>query len=138
MTPLDRSRYFEPCRDFAAPASCYTNDGTGLWCEPCTERRAALHSEPDQPDPIETFSHPFVGPVVIDGHLLTHTSDCAWPLDVEAEGRSTDVPSDGLRDALLDVPWWPVGGDYARRGRLLDVWYANHRAAIEAAARLGS
>ena len=38
--------------------------------------------EPDQPDPIETFSHPFRAPVNIDGHLFTHTSDCPWPLAV--------------------------------------------------------
>lgn len=24
-----------PCRDFPAPSSCKTNDGTGLWCDSC-------------------------------------------------------------------------------------------------------
>lgn len=34
--------YWEPCRDFRGPASCYTNDGTGLWCAPCELRRSVL------------------------------------------------------------------------------------------------
>src|SRR5690242_16029493 len=34
--------YWEPCRDFDRPASCATNDGTGLWCEPCLARRDLL------------------------------------------------------------------------------------------------
>jgi hypothetical protein len=34
---------------------------------------------PDAPDPVETFGHPYRSPVVIDGHLYLHTSDCDWP-----------------------------------------------------------
>lgn len=34
--------YWEPCRDFRGPASCYTNAGTGLWCAPCELRRSVL------------------------------------------------------------------------------------------------
>jgi hypothetical protein len=44
--------------------------------------RAALRAatpDPAEPDPIETFSHPYRAPVVIDGHQYTHTSDCEWP-----------------------------------------------------------
>ena len=36
------------------------------------------HTEPTAPDPIETFSHPWRAPVVIDGHRYIHTSDCEW------------------------------------------------------------
>lgn len=54
--------------------------------------RAALGSatpEPTLPDPIETFSHPYRAPVVIDGHQYTHTSDCEW------RAARLSAPTDG-------------------------------------------
>lgn len=50
----------------------------------------AARSEPgaEGPDPIETFSHPYRAPVVIDGHQYTHTSDCEWSAaEPGVEGR---------------------------------------------------
>lgn len=95
------------------PADCQHSPSSDVHHRRATD----VPSDPDQPDPIETFSHPFVGPVVIDGHLLTHTSDCAWPLDVEAEGRATDAPvaegldAERLAEAMrsCDGVDWPKG-----------------------------
>jgi hypothetical protein len=49
-------------------------------------------TDPAEPDPIETFSHPYRAPVVIDGHQYTHTSDCEWP--------ATPDPADHDRQAV--------------------------------------
>lgn len=40
ITDLD-ALYFEPCRDFVAPFSCYSEGVTGPWCDPCAERRTS-------------------------------------------------------------------------------------------------
>jgi hypothetical protein len=74
---------------------------------PATSWATDVPSAADQSDPIETFSHPFVGPVVIDGHLLIHTSDCEWP--------RSDYPVDDLRrrDALANT-LHDIGGEFCR------------------------
>jgi hypothetical protein len=45
--------------------------------------------EPTDPDPTETFSHPYRAPVVIDGHEYRHTSECDWPARLRATVEGT-------------------------------------------------
>jgi hypothetical protein len=45
--------YWEPCRDFDKPSSCQTNDGTGLWCDPCAYRLGVALRLEGRTQPVE-------------------------------------------------------------------------------------
>lgn len=49
MTKVEEARRFAlesacytACRDFTPPNSCATNDGTGLWCSMCEDRKNTI------------------------------------------------------------------------------------------------
>jgi hypothetical protein len=99
-----RLRELEPLRAALAARSEADHDQVIERLDRPGNRADGVRSEPgaEGPDPIETFSHPYRAPVVIDGHEYRHTSDCEWladdpsgPLDyLAAKDRSAAEHSD--------------------------------------------